>query len=341
MRKIDLTNFRVATSETARLINRRIALNLVRRHQPLSRADLARRSGLQRSTVSAIVEQLIDEGWVTEGAVGSAPRGRRPRVLHLNVERAGILGVDLRPGNDHGRSRRHRRALPDADDLCHAGGPDRVRTRARAHRLVDPDRASAGGLRGHRRQRARPSRPVRPAGVRAEPRLGAGRPAAGPRISARPPCRRRERRECVRAGGALVRAAPGPRARPRGGHRLRRHRCRHADQRAVGPRDQRDGRRVRPRHHRSRRAGVSLRTQGVLGTIRLQLRRGTVLRTGCRHRTVPRAARRPRPPSRGSPRSCSGTTMETRARATSSTAWGCTLEWDWRGSSSVSRPRSS
>jgi predicted NBD/HSP70 family sugar kinase len=97
MRKIDLTSFQVATSETARQINRRIALNFIRRHQPMSRADLARRSGLQRSTVSAIIDQLIDEGWVTEGAIGRAPRGRRPRFLHLNVERAGILGVELRP----------------------------------------------------------------------------------------------------------------------------------------------------------------------------------------------------------------------------------------------------
>ena len=56
MRKIDLTSFQVATSETARQINRRIALSLIRRHEPLSRADLARRSGLQRSTVSAINE---------------------------------------------------------------------------------------------------------------------------------------------------------------------------------------------------------------------------------------------------------------------------------------------
>ena len=97
MRKIDLTNFQVATSETARQINRRIALNFLRRHQPMSRADLARRSGLQRSTVSSIIDQLIEEGWVTEGAIAEAPRGRRPRFLHLNVERAGIVGVELRP----------------------------------------------------------------------------------------------------------------------------------------------------------------------------------------------------------------------------------------------------
>jgi predicted NBD/HSP70 family sugar kinase len=97
MRKIDLTNFTVATSEIARHINRRIALNIIRRQQPMSRADLARRSGLQRSTVSAIVGELIVEGWVTEGATAASARGRRPRVLHLNVERAGILAVDIRP----------------------------------------------------------------------------------------------------------------------------------------------------------------------------------------------------------------------------------------------------
>jgi predicted NBD/HSP70 family sugar kinase len=97
MRKIDLTDFRPATSETARQINRRIALNFIRLYQPMSRADLARRSGLQRSTISSIIDQLIDEGWVTEGAIGRSPRGRRPRNLHLNVERAGIVGVELRP----------------------------------------------------------------------------------------------------------------------------------------------------------------------------------------------------------------------------------------------------
>jgi predicted NBD/HSP70 family sugar kinase len=96
MRKIDLTDFQVATSETARQINRRIALSFIRRSAPMSRADLARRSGLQRSTVSAIVDQLIGEGWVTE-AVGRALRGRRPRLLYLNADRAGILAVDLRP----------------------------------------------------------------------------------------------------------------------------------------------------------------------------------------------------------------------------------------------------
>ena len=97
MRRIDLSNFQVATSETARDINRRIVLNLIRTHQPISRADLARHSGLQRSTVSVIAEQLIQERWITEGANGHTPRGRRPTFLHLNKERVGIIGINIRP----------------------------------------------------------------------------------------------------------------------------------------------------------------------------------------------------------------------------------------------------
>lgn len=98
MRKIDLNNIQVARSETARDINRRVLLNLIRQHQPISRADLARHSGLQRSTVSAITERLIAERWVREGALGQLPRGRKPTFLHLNEERAGVIGVNLRPG---------------------------------------------------------------------------------------------------------------------------------------------------------------------------------------------------------------------------------------------------
>ncbi|HMP81576.1 MAG TPA: ROK family protein [Verrucomicrobiota bacterium] len=70
-------------------------LNLVRKHQPVSRADLTRYSGLQRSTVSAITEKLIADRWLKEGAVGNLPRGRKPTFLHLNSERAGIVGVDV------------------------------------------------------------------------------------------------------------------------------------------------------------------------------------------------------------------------------------------------------
>src|SRR2546430_1314632 len=96
MRRMDFTNTQVASSETARDINRSLVLNLIRRCQPISRADLARASGLQRSTVSVIAEQLISAGWVIDGQTGRLPRGRHPTFLRLNEKRA-LLVVDIRP----------------------------------------------------------------------------------------------------------------------------------------------------------------------------------------------------------------------------------------------------
>jgi predicted NBD/HSP70 family sugar kinase len=86
----------LASSETARIINRDIVLELIRASQPISRADLARRSGLGRSTISQIVEQLIGENWVREGAMGSLPRGRRPTMVGLN-EGLVAIAVDIHP----------------------------------------------------------------------------------------------------------------------------------------------------------------------------------------------------------------------------------------------------
>ena len=92
----DATRPQTASSEDVRDINRRVVLNLIRTRQPVSRADLARLSGMQRSTISIIVEQLIKERWVLEGATGRLPRGRRPTFLLLNNDRM-IIAVDVRP----------------------------------------------------------------------------------------------------------------------------------------------------------------------------------------------------------------------------------------------------
>ena len=96
MEAIESKRTQGASSEVVRDINRRMVLNLIRTRQPISRADLARVSGLQRSTISLIVEQLINENWVIEGPTGRLPRGRRPTFLRLNDERV-IIAVDVRP----------------------------------------------------------------------------------------------------------------------------------------------------------------------------------------------------------------------------------------------------
>src|SRR6202789_1284485 len=85
-----------ASNKTPREINRNLVFNLIRTRQPLSRADLARVSGLQRSTVSLIVEELIKERWILEGSTGRLPRGRRPTFLELNEQRA-VIALDIHP----------------------------------------------------------------------------------------------------------------------------------------------------------------------------------------------------------------------------------------------------
>jgi len=96
IRRVDLAYAQLASSEIARDINRDVVLELIRARQPISRADLARLSGLQRSTVSLIVEDLLGEGWIREGAVARRPRGRRPTLLNLNDDLA-IIVCDIRP----------------------------------------------------------------------------------------------------------------------------------------------------------------------------------------------------------------------------------------------------
>lgn len=96
VRRIDLSSAQVASSGTARDINRDIILELIRFRQPVSRVELARFSGLQPSTVSDIVEQLLGEGWVSEGALVRGARGRPSTMLTVN-DSVLMFAVDIRP----------------------------------------------------------------------------------------------------------------------------------------------------------------------------------------------------------------------------------------------------
>ncbi len=97
MRRIDPRNFKVATRGTPREINRRIALSLIRSQQPISRADLARTMATRRGAVSLLVNELIEEGLVFEGATGEAKRGRKPKFLYIDSRQRCVVAVDIRP----------------------------------------------------------------------------------------------------------------------------------------------------------------------------------------------------------------------------------------------------
>ena len=94
MRRIDLKKANVARSNTIRDINRQIVLNYVRERGPISRAEIAHETALQRSTVSLIVEDLRIEGLIEEVS-GESTGGRPPILLSLRTADAVAIGVDL------------------------------------------------------------------------------------------------------------------------------------------------------------------------------------------------------------------------------------------------------
>src|SRR5262245_30050287 len=96
MRRINPARFQVATRGTTREINRAIVLNLVRAHQPISRADLARTMGVRRGAISLIVEDLLKSNLIFEGATGETLRGRKPTFLYIDSRRRAVIAADIR-----------------------------------------------------------------------------------------------------------------------------------------------------------------------------------------------------------------------------------------------------
>jgi len=97
VRKINPKKFTTATRGTSREINRQIALTLIRSHQPVSRADLSRLMDTNRANVTFLINELLEENLVREGATGNdAKRGRRPTFLYINSQQSYAIAVDVR-----------------------------------------------------------------------------------------------------------------------------------------------------------------------------------------------------------------------------------------------------
>jgi glucokinase-like ROK family protein len=75
--------------------NKALVLNFIRRERTISRTGIARRVRLSRSTVSAIVTELMDEGWLVESGTGKSQGGRRPILLTFNYQAGYVLGIDV------------------------------------------------------------------------------------------------------------------------------------------------------------------------------------------------------------------------------------------------------
>ena len=77
-----------------RKLNKLQVLDHIRR-APISRAELAEVLNVSRSTVSAVINDLMSCGLVLERGVGQSRGGRRPIVLEINPNAGRVVGIDL------------------------------------------------------------------------------------------------------------------------------------------------------------------------------------------------------------------------------------------------------
>ena len=99
MKRINLHKAKdqIARLNTIRDINRQIVLNYVRDQSPISRAEIARQTDLHRSTVSVIVDELVEDGTIEEIGSGVSTGGRKPTLYRIRSGEPAAIGIDLTP----------------------------------------------------------------------------------------------------------------------------------------------------------------------------------------------------------------------------------------------------
>ena len=297
MRRINPSRFRVATRGTSREINSQIVLNLVRAHQPISRADLARTMGVSRGAVTLIVNDLLERTLIFEGATGETVRGRKPTFLYIDSRRRAVVAVDIRASETFlmladllGKplDRRDRRSRPSRDPKALVAAlAARIKALLAEHPDVD---ACEGigvvvpGMVEHSTMRVlhAPTLGWRDVNLREPLAAATGLPVQIENSG----------RACALAQMWALRgdAAATPR-RPRVRQRLGRRRRRRDHERRGAARAAQHRRRVRPRAAVARRPALFVRLERLLGGLRLEPRdAGALLRPAARDRAGPEDA---------------------------------------------------
>src|SRR5690625_901953 len=75
--------------------NKALVLDKIKQNSPISRADIATSTGLNKGTVSSLVNELLDEKLISESGPGKSSGGRRPVMLLFNQLAGYTVGIDL------------------------------------------------------------------------------------------------------------------------------------------------------------------------------------------------------------------------------------------------------
>ena len=86
---------KTADQKLVRKLNNNIVVDVLRREAPVSRANLSVLTGLNKSTVSSIIDELIDGGWVRETSFQMNKVGRPGLLLEINPQGGFVLGLEI------------------------------------------------------------------------------------------------------------------------------------------------------------------------------------------------------------------------------------------------------
>lgn len=75
--------------------NKSLILETIIKNSPISRADIANQTGLNKGTVSSLVNDLLVEELIHESGPGKSSGGRRPVMLLFNQLAGCSIGIDL------------------------------------------------------------------------------------------------------------------------------------------------------------------------------------------------------------------------------------------------------
>ena len=94
-----MTKYPLGNRDLIRAINRSAVLNTIKNFGPISRTDIARRTGLSAATITGITTVLIEDSLVFEKEQGDSSGGRRPILLALNPRGGFVVGLKLTEEN--------------------------------------------------------------------------------------------------------------------------------------------------------------------------------------------------------------------------------------------------
>lgn len=87
----------IASQEMIRDNNRRLVLEYIVNHPPVSRADLAKQLSLTKATISNIVQELLEQDLIREIGSARTSMGRKPILLEFHKKCGAALAIDVRP----------------------------------------------------------------------------------------------------------------------------------------------------------------------------------------------------------------------------------------------------